>query len=68
MYISFKAWFDTCNKMSVSVKWYRCLDLAIYTDLFSLKSAVSLRARTDLFNQFFTKGLTASVSKSDKMD
>ena len=46
MYISFKAWFDTCNKMSLSVKWYRCLDLAIYTDLFtliwSLKICISL--------------------------
>ena len=38
MYISFKAWFDTCNKMSLSVKWYRCLDLATYTDLFTLKT------------------------------
>ena len=37
-----------------------------------LKEAVryfSLRAFvTDLFNSFFTKGLTASVCKSDKMD
>ena len=37
MYISFKVWFDTCNKMSLSGLWYRCLDLAIYTDLFTLK-------------------------------
>ena len=37
MYISFKAWIDTCSKMLLSVKWYHCLDLAIYTDLFTLK-------------------------------
>ena len=37
MYISFKVWFDTRNKMSLSGLWYRCLDLAIYTDLFTLK-------------------------------
>ena len=25
-----------CNKMLLSVLWYRCLDLAIYTDFFTL--------------------------------
>ena len=36
MYISFKVWFDTCNKVLLSGLWYRCLDLDIYTDLFTL--------------------------------
>ena len=40
MYISFKAWFDACNKMLLSVKWYHCIDLAIYTDLFTLTSRI----------------------------
>ena len=35
MYISFKGWIDTCNKMLLSVSWYRCLYLAIFTDLFT---------------------------------
>ena len=43
MYISFKVWFDTCNKMLLSGFWYRCLDLAIYTDLFTLKGYLWLR-------------------------
>ena len=38
MYISFKVWYDTCKKMLLWGLWYRCLDLAIYTDLFSLRS------------------------------
>ena len=36
MYISFKLWCDTCNKMLLSVLWFHCLDLAIYTDLLTL--------------------------------
>ena len=36
MFISSKVWSDTCNKMLLSGLWYRCLDLAIYTDLFTL--------------------------------
>ena len=38
MYISFKAWSDMCKKMLLSFLWYRYLDLAIYTDLFTLKN------------------------------
>ena len=36
MYMSFQAWFDTCNKMLLSVLRYRCLDLALYIDSFPL--------------------------------
>ena len=53
MYISFKAWSETCKKMLLSVLWYRCLELAIYTDLFTLKETlVGNEKRTPLDNYF----------------
>ena len=35
--MSFKAWFETCNKKLLSVLSYHCPNLAIYTDLLTLR-------------------------------
>ena len=59
MYVSFKARFDRCNKMSLSVKWYRCLDLVIYTDLFTLMK---------LFNDEFINRWTVQYRVNFSLD
>ena len=65
MYVSFKVWFDTCNKILLSVKWYRCLDLAIYADLFTLNYEFYLFKENykNIYDGLITNGASVLITK-----